>query len=110
MNKALGLIGENKAKDFLINKGYKIIETNYSNKIGEIDIVAQVNDTIVFVEVKTRSSNKYGYGREAVNVSKQNKIRLVATSYIKLKKIMDKHIRFDVIEINDSMCHIENAF
>ena len=91
MNKVLGLIGENKAKDFLINKGYKIIETNYSNKIGEIDIVAQVNDTIVFVEVKTRSSNQYGYGREAVNVSKQNKIRLVATSYIKLKKINFAH-------------------
>ncbi len=108
--KVLGVTGETKAVDYLKQNGYEIIATNYTNKLGEIDIIAKDKDTIVFVEVKTRSSNKFGLGREAVNYKKQNKIRLVATAYLKYKRMLDSKVRFDVIEINEDIYHIENAF
>ena len=69
-----GKTGEKIAKNYLINKGYTIIEINYKNKIGEIDIIAMHNDILVFIEVKTRTSYKYGYAFEAVDIRKQRKI------------------------------------
>ena len=112
MAKVVGLVGEVLAKEYLIEKGYKIVETNYKNKIGEIDIVAKYNSTIIFIEVKARESIKFGHPREAVNYYKQQKIRMVATSYLKLKKLYEKvPVRFDVIDIVGSkITHIENAF
>ena len=112
-NKILGDFGEKLAQNFLLKQKYKIIETNYKNSIGEIDIVCfdKTEKTYVFVEVKTRSSAKFGLPREAVNFSKQNKLRLVATEYIKSQKLFNKKVRFDVIEILDTdITHIKNAF
>ena len=112
MSKELGLKGEVLAKEYLINKEYIILTTNYKNKIGEIDIIAKKDNVIVFIEVKTRESIKYGYPREAVNFYKQQKIRNVATVYLKFKGLYDKVlVRFDVIDIvGDKITHIENAF
>ena len=111
INKRIGNIGEAEAVAFLKGKGYKIVETNYTNKIGEIDIVAKDKQTLVFVEVKSRSSDMFGLGREAVDFRKQQKIRLVAQGYIKYKKLFDVSCRFDVVEImGDKITHIENAF
>lgn len=109
-NIVTGRVGETQACDYLEKLGYKIIARNYRNKIGEIDIIAKDKETLVFVEVKTRSSNKFGYGREAVNYKKQMKIRNVATAYLKYKHILDTSVRFDVIEINDKVEHFKNAF
>ncbi len=110
-NKILGFKGEQIAKQYLIKKKYQILESNYKVDIGEIDIIAKQKDITVFVEVKTRSSNFYGYPREAVNLYKQNKIRKVALTYLKMMKNVDSKIRFDVIEIlEDKVIHIENAF
>ena len=112
-NKILGDFGEKLAQNFLLKQKYKIIETNYKNSIGEIDIVCfdKAEKTYVFVEVKTRSSTKFGLPREAVNFSKQNKLRLVATEYIKSQKLFNKKVRFDVVEILDTdITHIKNAF
>ncbi len=110
-SKTIGFVGEAIAVNYLKNKGYKILETNYTNKLGEIDIVAEIGGVVVFVEVKTRTSGKFGYGREAVDSRKQNKIRLVATGYLKYKRLIDAACRFDVIEITDNNIeHIENAF
>ena len=111
LNKKVGNIGEATAVNFLKQKGYKIVELNYTNKLGEIDIIAKDKEVLVFVEVKARSSDKFGMGREAVNFRKQQKIRLVAQGYLKYKKLFDVSCRFDVLDImNDEITHIENAF
>ena len=80
--------------------------------IGEIDIIAKKDNVIIFIEVKARESVKFGHPREAVNFYKQQKIRKVATSYLKFKGLYDKvNVRFDVIDVvGTSLTHIENAF
>jgi len=110
-NRIVGISGEEKAKEFLRKKGYKILETNYSNNVGEIDIVAKYKKEYVFVEVKYRTNDYFGLPREAVNEYKQQKIRAVAIGYIKRHNLHDKICRFDVIEIlDDTITHIENCF
>lgn len=96
----LGFTSEAIACNYLKEKGYKILQTNYKNKLGEIDIIAQEADTLVFVEVKSRLSTKFGLPREAINFYKQKKIKEVATVYLKQKKLFDNIcVRFDCIEI-----------
>lgn len=110
MNK-LGVLGEKQAKDYLIKNKYKILKTNYVCPIGEIDIVAKQNDVIVFVEVKTRSNTNFGLPRESVTKTKQNKIRSVATCFLKQNNLINAAVRFDVIDIlNGNISHIPNAF
>lgn len=110
--KILGATGEEKAAEFLKGKGYKILETNFSNKIGEIDIIAKDKEFVVFVEVKARSTKAFGLPSEAVNFFKQQKIRKVSLSYLKSKKMLGKiQCRFDVVEVlGDEIRHIMNAF
>lgn len=110
-NKVFGNIGESSAVHFLKEKGYQILHTNYTNKIGEIDIVAKEKNYIVFVEVKNRSSNKFGRPCEAVTPAKQKKIRRVASLYLMKTKNTESFCRFDVIEVLDGeINHIVNAF
>lgn len=109
--KVLGAQGETLAVKYLKDKKYKIIKQNYVTKIGEIDIIAQLKDITVFVEVKARKSNRFGYPREAINLAKQQKIRTVATQYMLANKLMNSKVRFDCIEIlGDQITHIENCF
>lgn len=109
-----GKLGEKIAKDFLINENYKIVELNYKNKIGEIDIIALDGNVLVFIEVKTRTNNAYGYPYEAVNYKKQNKIKNTSLMYLKYKKLNDIQLRYDIIEVyltkRDKINHIKNAF
>ena len=102
------------AADFLKQKGYKIVEVNHKNKVGEIDIIAQANDYLVFVEVKARMSRAFGDPLEAVDLRKQQKIRQVAELYLIIKRKTNFNCRFDVISIlgneNPEIAHIENAF
>lgn len=102
------------ASQFLQKKGYKILEMNYKNKIGEIDIIAQDKDYLVFVEVKARMSRLFGDPAEAVTEEKQFKIRSVAQMYLMSKRKMDANCRFDVVAVlGDDDCeirHIINAF
>jgi len=110
-NKIEGDGGEILAANFLKAQKYKILQTNYRNKIGEIDIIAQQGKTIVFVEVKRRSTLQYGRPIEAVDTRKQNKIRKTAEIYLMLNKQTLNDVRFDVIEILDEeINHVENAF
>ncbi len=112
-NKAKGNFGENLASKYLIKNNYLIIERNFRNKIGEVDIIANKEDTIVFIEVKARSSLRYGYPYEAVNKRKQQKLKMLAVSYVKMRNLEEKQIRFDIIEVylrNSSINHIQNAF
>ncbi len=107
-----GKIGEKSALMFLRKAGYKIILCNYKTKLGEIDIIAFDRDTLVFIEVKSRSTNKYGFAYEAVNLRKQAKIQAVALSFLKEKKFFHKKARFDVVSItgNNQPDLIKNAF
>ena len=102
------------AAEFLKQKGYKIIGVNHKNKIGEIDIIAQDKNYLVFVEVKARLSRAFGDPLEAVDYRKQQKIRRVAELYLLMKRKTNVNCRFDVISIlgneNLEINHIENAF
>lgn len=107
-----GDTGERKAANFLKKKGYKILEKNYKSKFGEIDIIANNRDNVlIFCEVKTRSSNSFGYGYESVNKTKQSKIIRTAEFYISTNYKTNSLCRFDIISIDEQkITHIENAF
>ncbi len=110
-NKIEGDGGEAKAAHFLEEKGYRILQTNFKTKFGEIDIVAFKDGVIVFVEVKNRSTLCYGRPIEAVDFRKQQKIRRVAEVYLSIKRKPYADCRFDVIEVlGDQLNHEENAF
>ncbi len=110
-NKVVGLKGELEALKYLKDNKYKILEQNYKNRLGEIDIIAFKKGVYVFIEVKSRDSLRFGRPSEAVDKSKQRKIRNTASLFLLQNKIHDKPIRFDVIEvIYDRISHIENAF
>jgi len=93
---------ENLAAWYLRENGYKIIEQNYRNRIGEIDIIAQDKKTIVFVEVKSRRSIRYGSPKWAVTPQKQRKISMVALYYLKATKQINAKARFDVVAITSN--------
>jgi putative endonuclease len=110
----LGPEGEDVAVQHLKTKGYRIIYRNYKTPIGEADIVAANKDITVFIEVKTRSSERFGEPFEAVNHRKREKLKKIALFY---QKHEDNRaaIRFDVISIkrkngNYIIEHIEEAF
>lgn len=110
-NRQKGNIGENMAVAFLEEKGYNIIQRNFYKKSGEIDIIAENDSFLIFVEVKYRKNLKNGYPREAVDFRKQEKIRNTALLFMSELGKIEKAIRFDVIEIiDDKIEHIENAF
>lgn len=98
-NKVLGAFGEGLACEYIAECGYRVLERNFNCKVGEIDIIAAQKDTIVFIEVKTRSSEKYGLPSEAVSTAKQRKIVKTALYYLQSNKLLDYMCRFDVIEI-----------
>lgn len=110
-----GTSGEQIAEKFLIEKGYKILDRNFYFERGEIDIVAEDNGVIVFVEVKSRSSEEYGEPEDSITPNKRKQLRKVAEGYFYEKNISDVEARFDVISIkwkkgNPIIEHIENAF
>lgn len=110
-NKSKGDFGEEKAAKYLKNQKYKIIKRNFKNKLGEVDIIAKQKDVTVFVEVKTRTDESFGFAAEAVDVKKQQKIRNVALLYAQKHNI--DNIRFDVVEVylkEERINHIINAF
>ena len=109
--KLLGRAGELKATEFLKKKGFKILKTNYKTHVGEIDVIAMDDEEVVFVEVKTRTSDDFGSPSEAVNRKKQEKYYKVATEFLMREKLSDRVCRFDVVEIeNGQINHIFNAF
>ena len=107
--------GEALAVQLLKKAGYKIIETNYRTPLGEVDIIARDRDTIVFVEVKTRSSVHFGSPKWAVTPTKQRKISMVALAFLKATGQSTARARFDVVAVisNRDAPHVEiikNAF
>jgi putative endonuclease len=106
-----GTKGEEKAISILKTEGYKILEKNYRNHFGEIDIIAEEDGYLVFIEVKKRNTPVYGVSFEAVNTAKKRRIIRSATFYMKMHKCFDKKIRFDVVGIdNEGVKIVKHAF
>jgi len=110
-----GKKGESLAARHLKKNGYKILEQNYCNRLGEIDIIALEDKTLVFVEVKSRKSTRYGSPKWAVTPRKQHKISMVALAYLKSTGQTGARARFDVVTVtaNRGVPRIEiikNAF
>ena len=111
----IGDLGEKEASQYIQKNGYLVLEKNYRVQNAEIDIIAKDNDTIAFIEVKTRKTLRKGSPAESVNYTKQKKIISAALYYLKEKNINDARLRFDVIEIfvrngNHELKLIKNAF
>ena len=96
--KNLGAIGEKIAEEYLRKeKGFKVITKNYTCPIGEIDMIASDGKTLVFVEVRTSSMPSAVYAEESIGSHKQKKLRLLASYYLKAKKLGDCLCRFDAV-------------
>ena len=114
-NLYLGKSGEESAVGFLKKNGYKILIKNYKTKLGEIDIIAHDKDTIAFIEVKTRRSDRFGLPQEAVLSTKQRQMAKAALVFLKENNLLDKKARFDVVSVMYSqgvpkLDLIKNAF
>jgi len=115
-SRELGKWGEERARIYLEEKGYIVVEKNFRCPAGEIDIIARDGEWLVFVEVKTRRSTRYGYPAEAVDFRKQVKYIQTALYYLNRKKLLNSLYRFDIVEVkvgkqgNYIINHITNAF
>lgn len=112
-----GQWGETQAVKHLTRLGYTIVATNYRKRYGEIDIIAQQGETLVFIEVKCRQGRSFGSPLEAVDQRKQQRICRVAAEYLQSHHGGDRTARFDVIAVQPAagrpeavIDHIENAF
>ena len=94
-----GILGEKLARDFLGKNGYQIIETNYRCPEGEIDIIARHDDTLVFVEVRTKKSRQFGSPEESITPVKMARLRAVAAHYGQTHNNLPSSWRIDVIAI-----------
>ena len=98
---ALGKLGESLAVAELERCGYAIIARRYRTRHGEIDIVAEVDETLVFVEVKARTSDECGFAAESVTRWKQLQLASMAEEYLALNHVVNRACRFDVVAIDD---------
>ena len=110
----LGRKGEQLALELLQKKGYTILDKNWRYQKAEVDIIAQKENTLAIVEVKTRSSTDFGHPQEFVK-PKKIKLLVAAIDEYVIAKDIDVDVRFDVIAIvkdgsNFSIEHIEDAF
>lgn len=112
-NQQFGKLGEDIAAEYLEKKGYKILTRNYRCGRVELDIICEVNNEIVFVEVKTRTSDLMAYPEQAVGKSKQRNIRLAAENFMEENQLT-LSARFDIIAVikgdKFEVEHIEDAF
>lgn len=115
--KKTGILGEQLAKDFLKKKGYRILETNYRCPEGEIDIIARQHDSLVFVEVRTKSNLGFGTPEESITALKKRHLERVAYHYQKNHEDLPELWRIDLIAIEldvnsqpKRIEHLENAF
>ncbi len=113
--KTLGARGEEIAVAYLKKQKYRIIETNFRCRCGEVDIIARDGKTLVFVEVKTRRTASYGLPQLAVTPFKQRQISKAALTYLSKNRLMEENARFDVVSVflldtSPTVDHIKNAF
>lgn len=95
----VGILGEQLAGDFLKERGYYILETNYRCREGEIDIVARHKDSLVFIEVRTKTSLEFGSPEESITPAKMEKLRTVAAHYQQTHDNLPDLWRIDVVAV-----------
>lgn len=106
-----GKKGEDMACDYLKGKGYKIIERNFLCNMGEIDIIAQKDNWLIFIEVKTRQNDRFGQGKELITNEKKRKIMNASIVYLKNHLKEGVSVRYDLIDImGDNLEHLEAIF
>ena len=115
--RSLGQRGEDAAARFLRKLGYTILARGHRDRIGEIDLIAVEGRTVVFIEVKTRSSQAAGHPAEAVDDDKQRRLTKLAMTYLKRHDLLECSARFDVVAITwpdarskPKIEHFKNAF
>jgi putative endonuclease len=116
-NKSLGDRGEDAAARYLKRQGFHILERGYDSHLGELDIIAVDGRTVVFVEVKTRTSDDVGHPTEAIDDRKQRRMTQAALAYLKSKRLLQTAARFDVVAVTwpkdvrkPTIDHYKNAF
>lgn len=111
-----GKLGEEIVTNYLISSGYKILKRNfYFGKVGEIDIIAEKDNILIFFEIKIQGTNSFGDSKYWITKTKQQKLRKTAEGYLFINKIVDQDCRFDAIFVDfcqnpPRIEHIENAF
>ena len=112
-----GKLGENIALEYAQQQGYQIIQRNFRCKSGEIDLIAQDKHIVVFIEVRTKTSDAYGPAYNSVTLTKQQQVKRVALGYIAEHNLVNTQFRFDVIGIildpktqQPQLDHLQNAF
>ena len=114
--RSLGERGERAAERYLRRKGYKIIARRERGRLGELDLIAVDGRTVVFIEVKTRSSHSAGHPAEAVDAAKQRRLTRLAVTFLKRHGLLNYPARFDVIAViwpagrRPKIEHFPNAF
>lgn len=111
----LGSRAENLALDFLQRQGMKLRHRNFNSRYGELDLVMQAGEYLVFVEVRYRKDQRFGGALESVDQRKQSKLRRTAEFYLQKHKSTDSPCRFDILCIGGQLSQptidwIENAF
>jgi len=110
-----GALGEEAAAELLRSQGYRIVAKNHRCRRGEVDLVAERGDLLVFVEVRTRRSSIFGAPEETVDARKQRRVIAAARDYLARWRGPERGARFDVVAVVDSprgpqLTHFENAF
>jgi putative endonuclease len=95
----LGDLGERLARDHLIERGFKVLDTNYRCPIGEIDIVAEDGDDLVFVEVRTRRGRELGTPEESITKAKKERLISLAQTYLQEKGVEQRQYRIDLVAV-----------
>jgi putative endonuclease len=112
---ALGRSGEDIAVDLYEARGYEVLERNFRCKEGELDVIAAKGRTVVFCEVKTRRTDRWGEPSEAVDHRKQARLRRLAAAWLRERRPGSVDIRFDVVSVivadgRARVTHLEDAF
>ncbi|MFA5749898.1 MAG: YraN family protein [Candidatus Shapirobacteria bacterium] len=95
-----GREGEEIAREFLIKKGFKLIESNYTNKVGEIDLIMTDKDVLVFIEVKLKVGDKFGTPEEMINKNKISRVRRVAEGFLVMESVGKNYEKYRI----DAVC------
>lgn len=114
IKKSIGKWGEDRAEEYLLQKGFRIVTRNWQNNFGEIDIIVFDQETLVFVEIRTKNSKYYGSAVESINNKKKKQLILMANIYLNYKNWWGMPYRIDVITIDKigekfELNHIKNA-
>lgn len=104
MNKrCVGSLYEDICAEYLTENGFNVLQRNYKCKVGEIDIVAEKDNIIRFIEVKYRGNGKYGFALESIDLKKQNRIKRAASWFLNEKGLNGVQCSFDVITVENNV-------